>query len=407
MVYTDYRDLEEDGLFMTEKIYYTSPYTKEWVTRIKDSFIKENQYYVILEKTAFYPTGGGQPNDRGTINGIDVLDVFTEDGVVVHKIERLPETSKASCTLNWKRRFDHMQHHSGQHLLSAVCYLLFDAKTVSFHLGQDYVTIDLEIPELSQIQLNNIEQTVNEEIYNNRNIHTFFVTNEEVKELPLLKMPKVTEDIRIVEIEGIEYNACGGTHVSRTGEIGIIKLFKTEKQKGTVRLYFKCGTRALQHINESQQILGEISAKFNTGRSQVLDRLEKWEEEKKKLETELVKMREENYSFLAKELLLKKEDDFLSYVFKDKPFDELKDLAIKMAHEHNLIILFASALENKTIVVHNGTKTVSCGKFLKENLGTFDGKGGGNDKTAQAGFQTKEDTLNFFEFARKELIKYT
>lgn len=406
MVYTDFRNLEEDGLFMTEKIYYTSPYTKEWETRIKDSFIKENQHFVILEETAFYPTGGGQPNDTGTINRIKVLDVFTnESGEIVHKIEKLPETSEALCKLNWKRRFDHMQHHSGQHLLSAVCYSLFDAKTVSFHLGQDYVTIDLEIPELSLKQMNNIEQKVNEEIYKNRNIHNYFVTIEELEELPILKMPKVKENVRIVEIEGIEYNPCGGTHVAITGEIGIIKLFKAEKQKGTIRLYFKCGSRALQEVNENQQILAMVSAKFNTGRREVIDRLEKWEEEKKNLELELAKVKEENNSYLAKELLLHKEEDFLSYVFEDKRLDELKELAIKMAHEHNMFILFVSSKENKAVLVHNGKKTTSCGKFLKDHLKSFNGRGGGNDKSAQAGFPTEEDTLKFFEFASRELVK--
>jgi alanyl-tRNA synthetase len=406
MVYTDYRDLEEDGLFMTEKIYYTSPYTKEWETRIKDSFIKENQHFVILEETAFYPTGGGQPNDTGTVKDIEVLDVFTnENGEVLHQVERFPETSEVLCKLNWKRRFDHMQHHSGQHLLSAVCYSLFDAKTVSFHLGQDYATIDLEIPELSLMQMNKIEQKVNEEIYKNRNIHNYFVTNEELKELPILKMPKVTENVRIVEIEDIEYNPCGGTHVARTGEIGIIKLFKAEKQKGTIRLYFKCGSRALQEMNESQQILTKISAKFNTGRREVIDRLEKWEEEKKNLELELAKVKEENNSYLAKELLLHKEEDFLSYVFEDKRLDELKELAMKMAHEHNMFILFVSSKENKAVLVHNGKKTTSCGKFLKDHLKSFNGRGGGNDKSAQAGFPTEEDTLKFFEFASRELVK--
>jgi alanyl-tRNA synthetase len=218
-------------------------------------------------------------------------------------------------------------------------------------------------------------------------------------------MPKVTENIRIVEIEGIEYNACGGTHVLRTGEIGIIKLFKAEKQKGIIRLSFKCGSRALQDLNEGQQILGKIAAKFNTGRNEVISRIEKWEEERKRLESELAKVKEENNAYVAKELLLKKEEDFLFHVFDNKSFNEIKELAIKIAHEHNLFILFAATEENKVILVHNGTKNLSCGKFLKEHLGSFNGKGGGNDKTAQAGFQSKEDTVNFFEFAKQEIFQ--
>jgi alanyl-tRNA synthetase len=391
---------------MTKKKYYSSQYSTEWETIIKNSFTKEDQCFVVLEETAFYPTGGGQPHDKGTINGVEVLDVFTDEtGEVVHMTERMPETTHAFCSLNWRRRFEHMQHHSGQHLLSAVCYKLYNARTVSFHLGQDYVTIDLDISELNQSQMEKIEQIANEEIYRNRSIHSYYVTSEELAKLPLLKMPKVTENIRIVEIEGIEYNACGGTHVLRTGEIGIIKLFKAEKQKGIIRLSFKCGSRALQDLNEGQQILGKIAAKFNTGRNEVISRIEKWEEERKRLESELAKVKEENNAYVAKELLLKKEEDFLFHVFDNKSFNEIKELAIKIAHEHNLFILFAATEENKVILVHNGTKNLSCGKFLKEHLGSFNGKGGGNDKTAQAGFQSKEDTVNFFEFAKQEIFQ--
>ncbi|ANX12579.1 hydrolase [Fictibacillus arsenicus] len=391
---------------MTKKIYYSSPYTKEWETIIRKSFTKENQCFVVLEETAFYPTGGGQPHDTGTINGVEVLDVFTDEtGEVVHMTERMPETTHAFCSLNWRRRFEHMQHHSGQHLLSAVCYTLYNAKTVSFHLGLDYATIDLNLTELNPSQMEKIEQTANEEIYRNRKIHTYYVTSEELAELPLLKMPKVTENIQIVEIEGIEYNACGGTHVLRTGEIGIIKLIKAEKQKGMIKLYFKCGLRALQDFNESHQILGKIAAKFNTGRYEVIGRIEKWEEERKRLESELAKVKEENNAYVAKELLLKKEEDFLFHVFDNKSFNEIKELAIKIAQEHNLFILFAATEENKVILVHNGTENFSCGKFLKEHLGSFNGKGGGNDKTAQAGFPSKEDTVNFFEFAKQEIFQ--
>lgn len=390
---------------MTNKLYYSSPYKAEWKTKIKESFEKEDQYFVILDETAFYPAGGGQPYDTGTINGIEVLDVLLEDNEIVHKVANKLESSDVTCVLDWQRRFDHMQHHSGQHLLSAVCYSLYEARTVSFHLGQDYATIDIDIPELSQTQIENIEKVANKEIYNNRKIQSYFVTDEELKDIPLLKMPKVTEGIRIVEIEGIEHNACGGTHVSRTGEIGLIKLFKTEKQKGYVRIYFKCGTRALQEFNESLNILNKVSAKFNTGKSEIMDRLEKWELEQKKLEAENTVLKEKNNMYLANELLSRTNNDFLIHIFEDKPFNDMKELAIHLANENDLFILFATTTENKIVLVHNGTKTTSCGKFLKEHLASFNGKGGGNDKTAQAGFSSSEDTLQFFKFVSQELSK--
>ncbi|MCM3719359.1 alanyl-tRNA editing protein [Fictibacillus phosphorivorans] len=391
---------------MTNKLYYSSPYTTEWETRIKKAYTKENQCFVVLDETAFYPTGGGQPHDTGTINGIEVVDVFIdEDGEVVHRLKKLPDTTNATCSLNWERRFEHMQHHSGQHLLSAVCYTLYNAKTISFHLGEEHVTIDLATSELNEEQLEKIELAANEEIYRNRPIHTYFVTSEELAKLPLLKMPKVTENIRIVEIEDIEYNACGGTHVLRTGEIGMIKLMKTEKQRGDIRLFFKCGLRALQDINESQNILHKLAGKFNTGRNELLTRIEKWEKDKQMMETKLAKVKDENHAYVAKELLGKKEGDLLHHVFEDKPFDEVKQIATMIANEHNVLCLFASASENKAIIIHDGTKRIPCRKFLKEHIVPFNGKGGGNEKSAQAGFPAIEDTLNFMETSYKKLLK--
>ncbi|KZE66121.1 hydrolase [Fictibacillus phosphorivorans] len=388
---------------MTEKIYYSSPYTAEWKTTIVEAFEKDGKFFVVLEGTSFYPTGGGQPNDTGTINGINVLDVFIENDEVIHQLERLPGTSSVNCELDWDRRFDHMQHHTGQHLLSAVCYSLYDARTISFHLGTDYATIDIEMDTLNQNQRDRIEQAVNDQIYKNRMVHTYFVTQEELQQLSLLKLPKVTENIRIVEIDGIEYNACGGTHVASTAEIGIIKLLKAEKQKGAVRLYFKCGQRALLDYNESLKILGNISAKFNTSRIEVLNRLERWEADQIEMEAEMKRLKDENNSYLAKELVTHAKNNNLTYVFEGKSFEDTKELAIKMANENDLLLLFAAIPENRIILMHNGTKEISCGTFFKENLKTFNGKGGGSDKSAQAGFSTTEDMKRFMEFTRANL----
>lgn len=205
---------------MTKKLYYDSAYIQEWSTVITSAIEREDGSYVTLAETTFYPHGGGQPCDTGTIGGIAVLDVVLEDQEVLHKVAQLPGQTEVDCAIDWSRRFDHMQQHSGQHLLSAVFRELYQALTQSFHLGSDYATIDLDLPELSAAQLAEAEQEVNRQIYLNRAITSYFVTAEEMAKLPLVKLPKVTEDIRIVEIEGVEHNACGGTHVSSTGRLG-------------------------------------------------------------------------------------------------------------------------------------------------------------------------------------------
>ncbi|WP_248548219.1 alanyl-tRNA editing protein [Paenibacillus odorifer] len=385
---------------MTNKLYYNSTYQTDWQTRVTETIEREDGLYVLLEETAFYPHGGGQPCDLGAIQGIPVLDVISEEELVLHKLERLPNEESVTCQIDWNRRFDHMQQHSGQHLLSAVCLEKHNFMTLSFHLGEDYCTIDIEVSELSADQLYSIEREVNRQIYLNHNMLSYFVTGEEAAQLKLVKQPKVTENIRIVEIKDVEYNACGGTHVSSTGEIGIIKLLKAEKIKGNTRIYFKCGYRALEEFNTSQQILGTLSSKFNTGKDEIIDRIEKWENEQKLLQAEIYLLKEKNDDYVVQELLNEQAGKMIAQVFEDKSLKDLQSLANKLTSKCDLPVLLATSAENKVVFAQNGSTEISCGAFFKAHLGSYNGKGGGSDKLAQAGFPTWEDALAFYEFAR-------
>ncbi|WP_315371165.1 alanyl-tRNA editing protein [Paenibacillus xylanexedens] len=389
---------------MTQKIYYDSAYTREWHTTITDRVDKEDGVYVTLAETAFYPHGGGQPCDLGQIGGIAVLDVNIEDGEVWHKLERTPEETEVHCEIDWERRFDHMQQHTGQHLLSAITLKLTEAMTLSFHLGTEYDTIDVATAELGANQLTAIEQEVNRQIYRNARINTSWVTAEEAAQLPLVKQPTVTEDIRIVEIEGVEYNACGGTHVSATGEIGIIKLLKTEKVKGGTRIYFKCGTRALNEFTATQNVLNSIMVKLKTSKDELLERIEKMELEQKQLQTELNAVKTTNDAYYAEELLAARQGLVIAQVFEDKSLKDMQSLATKLTADHEGLVLFASISEAKVVLAQNGQPPEwACGPFFKGNLGAYQGKGGGSEKMAQAGFASSEDALAFYEFTKDQL----
>ncbi|WP_338707839.1 alanyl-tRNA editing protein [Paenibacillus amylolyticus] len=389
---------------MTQKIYYDSAYTREWHTTITDRVDKEDGVYVTLAETAFYPHGGGQPCDLGQIGGIAVLDVNIEDGEVWHKLERTPEETEVHCEIDWERRFDHMQQHTGQHLLSAITLKLTEAMTLSFHLGTEYDTIDVATAELGANQLTAIEQEVNRQIYRNARINTSWVTAEEAAQLPLVKQPTVTEDIRIVEIEGVEYNACGGTHVSATGEIGIIKLLKTEKVKGGTRIYFKCGTRALNEFTATQNVLNSIMVKLKTSKDELLERIEKMELEQKQLQTELNAVKTTNDAYYAEELLAARQGLVIAQVFENKSLKDMQSLATKLTADHEGLVLFASISEAKVVLAQNGQPPEwACGPFFKGNLGAYQGKGGGSEKMAQAGFASSEDALAFYEFTKDQL----
>ncbi|MCP1424840.1 MULTISPECIES: alanyl-tRNA editing protein [Paenibacillus] len=389
---------------MTQKIYYDSAYTREWHTTITDRVDKEDGVYVTLAETAFYPHGGGQPCDLGQIGGIAVLDVNIEDDEVWHKLERTPEETEVHCEIDWERRFDHMQQHTGQHLLSAITLKLTEAMTLSFHLGTEYDTIDVATAELGANQLTAIEQEVNRQIYRNARINTSWVTAEEAAQLPLVKQPTVTEDIRIVEIEGVEYNACGGTHVSATGEIGIIKLLKTEKVKGGTRIYFKCGTRALNEFTATQNVLNSIMVKLKTSKDELLERIEKMELEQKQLQTELNAVKTTNDAYYAEELLAARQGLVIAQVFENKSLKDMQSLATKLTADHEGLVLFASISEAKVVLAQNGQPPEwACGPFFKGNLGAYQGKGGGSEKMAQAGFASSEDALAFYEFTKDQL----
>ncbi|WP_160036154.1 alanyl-tRNA editing protein [Paenibacillus sp. An7] len=388
---------------MTKKMYYDSAYQTEWETNIIEVVEREDGYDVVLEETAFYPHGGGQPCDTGYIQGIPVLDVVTHGDRVLHKLERVPEDRAVSCKIDWERRFDHMQQHSGQHLLSAVCLDLYEIKTLSFHLGVDYCTIDVEVPELKADQLETIEREVNRHIYLNHPILSYWVDETEVKSINLVKQPTVNDDIRIVEIKDVEYNACGGTHVSSTGEIGIIKLLKMEKQKGNTRIYFKCGYRALEEFNESQQILGALSSRFKTAKDEILHRIEKWEQEQKQLQAELTLLKEQNNEYLAAQLLNNQDGNLIAEIFEDRTVKDLQSLASTLSARSHAAILLATKAENKVVLSQNKEAGHSCGAFFKTHLGTYNGKGGGSDILAQAGFSTWEDAQAFYDYSSQTL----
>ncbi|MED3760916.1 hydrolase [Peribacillus frigoritolerans] len=390
---------------MTKKLYYTSTKTSQWDTEIRETIVENGFYYITLEETAFYPEGGGQPADTGKIEGITVLDVIKDnDGKILHKMERRPDSEIVHCELDWPRRFDHKQQHSGQHLLSAVCRELFDSNTVSFHLGKEYLTIDIMAGfQWTEVHTAAAEKLVNQYIIENRELLTYNVTNEQLQTLPVVKIPKVSENIRIVEIEGIEYNPCGGTHVERTGEIGLIKIFKAEKQKELTRLYFKCGFRALNDYSESLGILSALSTKFNTGRTEILNRVEKLENDYKQLLSANENLKLENANFLADSLLAENGGGFISHIFEDSSMKELLYLAGTIVKKEKVTVLLASRNEQKVILSHSGDNPFNCGQYFKAELGSYNGKGGGNGRTAQAGFALQNDLIAFYQYSVEKL----
>jgi alanyl-tRNA synthetase len=276
---------------MTERLYYEDAYLTRFEAQVVEQFPYNGRVAVVLDRTAFYPTSGGQPFDEGLLNGKHVIDVTIreEDGAVLHMLEeRLPDSLRVTGEVDWKRRFDHMQQHTGQHILSQAFVQVAEAETVGFHLGVESATIDLHGPQtLTPDLMEQAELLANTIVWEDRPVITRFVSPREVQALPLRKPPAVDEHIRIVQVEGFDWSACGGTHVGRSGEIGLVKIIKEERRGSETRVEFRCGRRARDDYALKNEIVNEVATSFNVGYWDLNEAVERLRDENKALRSEL------------------------------------------------------------------------------------------------------------------------
>lgn len=270
---------------MTKKIYWENPYLHEYKAKIIDKKLKDNKWHIKLNKTIFYPdNSGGQLGDFGTINGNRVLSTYEEANDLIHILEKDIYTPIVELKIDYNRRFDLMQQHTGQHLLSGVFYNLLEAETVGFHLGEEIVTIDITIADLSKQEVERVELLCNKLIQSNFKVKSYFVAKDKVALLPLRKIPNISENIRIVEIDDYDFSPCGGTHLNNLGELGLIKINKWEKYKDNIRVEFICGMRAVNDYSMKSNIVKKSALLLSSKDTDLYDRLEKIYEDKNKLE---------------------------------------------------------------------------------------------------------------------------
>ncbi len=264
---------------MTERLYYTDAYATRFAARVVERSRAASHGILVLNRTLFYPTSGGQPHDLGTIAGLDVIGVYIRprDGAVEHKVlGELPAGRSVTGEIDWMRRFDHMQQHSGQHVLSQAFIQLAEAETVGFHLGEEASTIDLARDDLTAAQIEEAESLANEIVWQNRPLRVHFVSAEAAQTLPLRKIPPVDQGtLRIVEVADFDWSACGGTHVAHAGEIGQIKITRLERRGQKLRLTFLCGARALSDYRRKNLLVNRLMGEFTTGQEELLPAVER------------------------------------------------------------------------------------------------------------------------------------
>lgn len=266
----------------TRQLYYEDQYLKAFTARIVEKRPrKKGGFEIILDQTCFYPEGGGQPADIGTLGDVSVVDVRKgENGEILHITDGDPGAGELSASLDWEHRYEYMQQHTGQHVLSGALFR-HGLETVSVHQGSDFTTIEVNAPEVPEEKLRRIEAEANQVIRENRVVRDFEVEEDEVDRYELRRPPKVSGRIRLVEIDGFDLVACGGVHLSGTGEVGVVHAVRTEKIRGNSRIYWKIGRRAYKDYREKTEITNALMDRLSAKPPEIVDRVAKLEESAK------------------------------------------------------------------------------------------------------------------------------
>jgi alanyl-tRNA synthetase len=379
---------------MTERLYYTDSYLRGFAARITGR--ADDGRTVYLDRTAFYPTSGGQPFDTGSIAGVAVLDVVDEDGRIAHKlagvlepgvVEASPvEASTVACAVDWARRFDHMQQHTGQHLLSAVFEELFHLKTVSFHLGAESATIDIEGGPVEPRTILQAEQRANQLVFENRPVTVEF---RDAAEAEGLRKPSDRDGtLRIVSIDGLDRSACGGTHVRSTGEIGPILIRKLDKIRQTVRVEFLCGSRAVGRARADYDALSKAAQLFSSPLDEVPAMLAAQMESARAAEKAHHKLELDLAAYRGSELYRNTAPDAdgfrrVSQRSARGSLEELRAVAQTFTAQPKAIFTAALAEPPSVLFAVSEDSGMDAGKALKAALAEAGGRGGGNARIAQ------------------------
>ncbi|HEY2117338.1 MAG TPA: DHHA1 domain-containing protein [Candidatus Angelobacter sp.] len=384
---------------MTERLYYHDSFLYAFDARVVEARDSNGRMAIVLDRTAFYPTSGGQVHDLGLLAADDKQIVVSEvaedeEGRILHfAAAQLPAGTQVHGSVDAARRRDHVQQHSGQHVLSAAFVRLFNMPTVSFHMGEESCTIDLETAGLSTAQAQKAESLVNEIIAEDRPVAIRFVPLEEARQLGLRKLPpKQTGDLRLIDITDFDLTACGGTHVRATGQIGSILLRKIEKVKQGVRVEFVCGLRAMNTARRDYSTLTEAAALFSSHIYDVPEQIRKSLAEAKAAGKAQHKLLEELAELYAERLLAQPpgSPQVIAQFFPDRDATFIKLLAQKLtAGKSAVIALLGSGAGQPTLVFAQspGQKS-NMGQLMKDAMAKLGGRGGGSADMAQGGLAT-------------------
>ncbi len=369
---------------MTDRLYYTDAYCARFGARVTSR--AEDGRRVYLDRSAFYPTSGGQRHDLGTLGGVAVTDVVDEDDRVAHVLAAPLDADEVEGVVDWPRRWDHMQQHTGQHLLSAIGADRFGWETVSVHFGAESSTIDFGVESIGPETLQELERLANAGVTENRPVT---VTFEEAEMATGLRKPSDRGGVlRIVSIEGIDRSACGGTHVRATGEIGAIMLRRVEKVRKATRVEFLCGMRAIARVRGEYDVLARLANGLSCSIDELPTLVPAQAEQLRALENDRRRLEGEVSAARARDVhaALTPGDDGVRRLLERRAsgkVDDARALALAFAALPKGVVAVAVATPPAILVAASDDSGVDAGRLLKEALGAVGGRGGGSARLAQ------------------------
>lgn len=374
---------------MTERVYYTDAYAREFDASIVRAETLDARPAVVLDRTAFYPTSGGQPFDTGTLGAARVIDVVDRDDEIVHVLDRELPQGPVHGTIDWTRRFEHMQQHTGQHVLSAAVAALLSARTESFHLGSASATIDLS-REVSPKEIARAEDEANRIVWEDRPVAIRFVDAEEAAKLPLRKEPARGGRLRLIDVEGFDISACGGTHVGRTGAIGQIAVAGWEKVRGGTRIEFVCGVRASRAYRALRDTVAASVRLISVLPEELPAGIERMQADAKDAKRRTKDMQSRLAAFEGGALADAAETigphRVVVAALDGWDPNGLKTIATAIVERPAHVAVLVGLPAPSALVIARGTgATVDCSALLRTLTERFGGKGGGRPDLAQGG----------------------
>ena len=399
---------------MTKRLYYEDTYQKEFTAKVVDVKKYKDRFGIILNQTCFYPEGGGQYGDTGWLDGQEVLDTQKTESGILHIVKNPIEIGKEiHGKLDWEGRFQRMQNHTSQHILSAAVLKLFNAPTVSVHFGNEFSTLDIRIDNLCWDDVHRLENFVNGKIYENLPINIYWAKDrEELKKFPIRRPTKQDRNIRIVVIEGLDIAACGGTHLKNTGEIGIIKIRKWGKIRDCTRLEFLCGLTALRDYQLKNKTVVSLSEMFTVQSKALEDAIIKLDEENKANYAKIRQLKKQLLDLEVEELIANAEKigDYriIKKVFEDRESYDLKKIASKLTKIQNNIIFLGNLNKRSNLLfARSDNININMNQLIKQILPMINGKGGGRPDYAQGAgdrIGLEQAIESAYEIIKKSLI---